>query len=217
MGAPEWLTVLAHGGREAVSAVFCVRALGRRCVGGAPPSSCSSAAVSASPRWRGWVARYVLAVPWRHCSEVSNHLLDWGVAEGVWSRCCLSVRVRKVRCRSGRKPSPTFLPVVMVAALLERRSSRWGHHYGASYSEAWSLGVKTRFSFLDERRRRLRRRVLLGGAASRDSSQPVAVWEVVWLARAQRHRWCTLILVLVARCRGPMGAGGLGLVRKVQW
>jgi hypothetical protein len=59
----------------------------------------------------------------------------------VW--CYLSECVRKAWRYSGRKPSPALLQVVVVAAPLGASFFSWGHHYGTSLPEIWSLEVKT--------------------------------------------------------------------------
>ena len=111
-GAPEWLAVLGHGGREVVPADICVQAVGAEvrwwCSSSLLFDGC---AVSAPLRWRGRVAG-----SGHSCSSTGVSLRCRGSIAGMHRatfrqrRCgggeddvcyCLSVGVRKVRCCPG--------------------------------------------------------------------------------------------------------------------
>jgi len=63
--------------------------------------------------------------------------------------CCLSRLCERRGVEPGESLHRHSCLVVVVAAPMGRRSSRWGQHYRAPRPEAWSLGVKTQSSFLD--------------------------------------------------------------------
>jgi hypothetical protein len=55
---------------------------------------------------RGWVARYVIAVPWQHCWDVPSHLSDRGVADATRNLYTASGLRACVRC--GVDPSESL-------------------------------------------------------------------------------------------------------------
>jgi len=63
--------------------------------------------------------------------------------------CCLSRLCERRGVEPGESLHRHSCLVVVVAAPMGRRSSRWGQHYRAPRPDAWSLGGNTQSSLLD--------------------------------------------------------------------
>ena len=107
---------------------------------------------SAPLRWWGWVACAVCSrgavATLLECTESSLRQWRHGGGGCMFAAACLRLCERR-----GVEPGESLhrhsCQVVVVAAPLGCRSSRWGQHYRAPRPEAWSLEVKTRSSLLD--------------------------------------------------------------------
>lgn len=168
---------------------------------------------SAPLRWRGRVACAVCprgaVATLLECTESSLRQWRHGGGGCMFAAACLRL------CeRCGVEPGESLhrhsCLVVVVAAPLGRRSSRWGQHYRAPRPEVWSLGVKTRSSLLDGDGGAIGVASSLGASLRRLVSASVSIGgglDGPYAVEDEMRK----VNVLAARCRGAMGAGELEL------